>query len=268
MSSCFRIVEAIQTANRVLQSKTNELRLKSAEHLRAIDRQGTMSPEMDRLMSEIGAAAKTVKKNLDELEKETKALGASDELRESNAATIRIQENQHAHLTRQFMQAMNDYRAVCTENEKAMQAETKRQIKLKFTNTDGTTITDEEADRMARQALQEGKDDAIFQQSKDTLAQIMETRNDVQRIERSLRELNDMFNDLAALVSEQGEVLDQILTNVQTSVKFVEHGRRELKAAKKHTKKSRKYLCCMVVAAIIVFVVILVPILASTVPKK
>lgn len=44
----------------------------------------------------------------------------------------------------------------------------------------------------------------IFQQSKDVLATIIENRNDIYRIEMSMRNLNQIFNDLAFLVYEQG----------------------------------------------------------------
>ncbi|CAJ1044405.1 putative Syntaxin/SNARE domain containing protein, partial [Leishmania shawi] len=84
-------------------------------------------------------------------------------------------------------------------------------------------------------------------QSKEVLASIIETRNDIYRIEQSMRELNQLFNDLALLVNEQGEIMDVILANVQRSIRYVEKGSAELKKGRKYQKKSRKKLICFVV---------------------
>mgnify|MGYP001983515750 CR=1 FL=1 len=47
---------------------------------------------------------------------------------------------------------------------------------------------------------------------------------DVERLQRSIQELYQMFQDLATLVSRQGEVLNSIETNVNTASKCVAAG--------------------------------------------
>ena len=82
-----------------------------------------------------------------------------------------------------------------------------------------------------------------------------------------MRELNQLFSDLAVLVNEQGELMDQILSNVQTSVQYVEKGRDELQKAKKYGKKSRKKLCWVMMVVFVIFLFILIPTLGATLPK-
>ncbi|CUG88024.1 SNARE protein, putative [Bodo saltans] len=135
----------------------------------------------------------------------------------------------------------------------------------KMREADGSTISAERAQELALEAIEQGTENAMFQQSKDTLARIIETRNDIYRIEQSMRELNQLFQDLAVLVNEQQEAMDNILVNVQNSVKYVEKGREELQKAKKYAKKGRKKFCWLLVVAFVVFIFVLAVVLGATI---
>ena len=57
----------------------------------------------------------------------------------------------------------------------------------------------------------------LFQQARHKLEQILETRNEILKVERSVRELYQLFIDFAALVGEQG---DQLKNDIWCSVCF------------------------------------------------
>jgi len=262
---CFQLVAEIQQGNRNIQQLTAELRVKSAEFRQSFDPDDDGSQTgLQAITDNVTKEARKVKIGLDKLRLETEKLKAKGEA--ANPAIVKIQENQHAHLTRAFLQATNDYKVVTAENEKMLKEQTVRRIKLKYRNEDRTTISDEQAEQMAMEVLQLGQTDAIMQQSKDTLAQILETRKDFLRIEQSVRELGDMFNDLATLLNEQGELMDQIGANVLKSIDYVEKGREELNKAKKYQKKSRKKMVWMIVLIAIIFLFVLASVLGATVP--
>jgi t-SNARE complex subunit (syntaxin) len=258
---CFKMVAEIQAGNRDLQAKTAELRTKGAEVLRSIDpKEDNATVEMQKIMDEATHISKRVKAHLDLMQAQSKKLD-----QEAHAATVKIHENQHAHLSRTFLQNMQEYKAVVSENEAAIKQQTARRIKLKYTDDRGCSISDERAQEMAQEMLDLGQEDAILDQARGKLAEILETREDLKKMERSMKELHQIFNDLAVLINEQTELMDQILTNVQTSVAYVESGREKLAAAKTYGKKARKKMMCFLLPLGVIFFFVLAVVLGATV---
>ena len=263
----YRLVAEVQTLLREIQNKTQEVQVKHAEQMRSPDVEASkrVFADIQDLMQDINNSAAKTRDKLKEMEEGTKKLGETPEDAAGNSAVIKIQQNQHAHLSRTFAQTMKDYQDVQDENKRNYEEQTARQIRIKCTTEDGQTIDDEEAKRLAREMLVTGSADQIFSQSKEHLAQIIETRNDIYAIEQSMRELNQLFTDLATLVNEQGELMDQVLINVQTSVKYVEKGRKDQQAAKKYMKAGRKKKCWLIILLFIILIFILAPVLGLTI---
>ncbi|KAG5474390.1 hypothetical protein LSCM1_03171 [Leishmania martiniquensis] len=163
------------------------------------------------------------------MSKNTAKLKVTPESVQANSAIIRIEENQYMHLVRKLTMTMAEYQRHQSANEAFYKEQTRRQIKIKYTNPDGSAIDDTTAARLAEQVMENNTSSYIFQQSKEVLASIIETRNDIYRIEQSMRDLNQLFNDLAFLVNEQGELMDVILANIQRSTRYVEKSRAEVK---------------------------------------
>ncbi|KAL7634018.1 UNVERIFIED_CONTAM: hypothetical protein RMT77_015979 [Armadillidium vulgare] len=91
----------------------------------------------------------------------------------------------------------------------------------------------------------------------DNTLLIEERDKSVQNILRSTLDLNQLFRDIAHLVTEQGTVVDQIENNiVQTSYK-VHEGAQQLKKAEQHQRKNRKMYCIMGLAGTVVFFILL-----------
>ncbi|VDO51381.1 unnamed protein product [Schistosoma margrebowiei] len=61
------------------------------------------------------------------------------------------------------------------------------------------------------------------------------------KLEKSIRELHDLFIDMASLIETQGELVDRIDVNVKQTQDYVAEARQETKKAVVYKKKSRKY---------------------------
>lgn len=205
---------------------------------------------------------KNIHDSLIKLKVDTDILKQTDE----HIILIKIQENQHAHLSRKYLNTINQYREACDNITKQKFEEIKRHVKIKYTNEKGISISDEELNRLTKNIILNEKNDSIFQQSKDTLTEILETRSDILRIERSLQDLNCMFNDIAALITEQGEILDNIADNVNTASNKVQHGNQTIRETRIYTKKSCKRYCWCI--ALILILLVLSIVLAFVLPKK
>lgn len=62
------------------------------------------------------------------------------------------------------------------------------------------------------------------QQARQTLADIEARHADIIKLEKSIKELHDMFVDMAMLVETQGDMIDRIETHVQSAGAYVESG--------------------------------------------
>jgi len=74
----------------------------------------------------------------------------------------------------------------------------------------------------------------------DALAEIQERHEAVRDVERKLLELQQIFLNIVVLVNAQGDMLDNIETQVSSAVNHVQQGNKGLITAKKHQKNSRK----------------------------
>ncbi|KAF8321991.1 t-SNARE [Cantharellus anzutake] len=87
---------------------------------------------------------------------------------------------------------------------------------------------------------------------------IQEREGEIREIESGIHELNEIFRDLGTLVTEQGEMLDNIENNI-TSVARDTHGaNEELGVASEYQRKAgRRAACLLIVVAIVICVVLL-----------
>ncbi|CAM6121108.1 unnamed protein product [Calypogeia fissa] len=133
------------------------------------------------------------------------------------------------------------------------------------------TVTGQKADEgVIDQLIETGDSEQIFQkaiqeqgrgQILDTIAEIQERHDAVRDIEKKLLDLHQIFLDMAVLVEAQGELLDNIETQVNKAVEHVQAGTTALQTAKKLQRGKRKCMCfalilLLIIIAIIVLVII------------
>lgn len=252
-----------------IEDITQDLDETHAENMTNIDpvKSVELRKEISQRTAEVGVQLKMGKEGLEEMARRTAELKKDPERVGENSAVIRIEENFYFYLARRLNQAMINYQKRQTINQEKYKVQTMRQIKIKFTKSDGTSIDDNTAQQLTEQVLENQVTNEIFQQSKNILASITETRNDIYRIEQSMRDLNQMFNEMAILVNEQGGVMDVILANLQSTTKYLEKGRRELKRGRSYQKKSRKKLYCLLGCGGFLFLLLAVVLFAKLLPK-
>uniref|UniRef100_G1TI38 Syntaxin 3 n=1 Tax=Oryctolagus cuniculus TaxID=9986 RepID=G1TI38_RABIT len=160
-----------------------------------------------------------------------------DEVRSS--ADLRIRKSQHSVLSRKFVEGMTKYNEAQVDFRERSKGRIQRQLEIT-----GKKTTDEELEEML-----ESGNPAIFtsgiidsQISKQALSEIEGRHKDIVRLESSIKELHDMFMDIAMLVENQGEMLDNIELNVMHTVDHVEKARDETKKAVKYQSQARKNL--------------------------
>lgn len=76
--------------------------------------------------------------------------------------------------------------------------------------------------------------------AKQTLADIEARHADIIKLETSIKELHDMFMDMAMLVESQGEMIDRIEYHVEHAVDYVQTATQDTKKALKYQSKARR----------------------------
>lgn len=90
---------------------------------------------------------------------------------------------------------------------------------------------------------------------------IIERESEIRNIEQSVGELNELFRDVAHIVSEQGGQLDIISENVQNVGYDTQGANSELRSASRYQKNARNKACCLLVILAVILVII---VLAAT----
>ncbi|RDW60766.1 SNARE protein [Coleophoma cylindrospora] len=91
---------------------------------------------------------------------------------------------------------------------------------------------------------------------------IVEREAEIRNIEQGVTELNELFRDVAHIVSEQGEQLDTIAANVDDTRTDTRNADQELRSAARYQKNARSKACCLLlILAVILTIVILAVVL-------
>ncbi|XP_071690499.1 syntaxin-121-like [Rutidosis leptorrhynchoides] len=94
----------------------------------------------------------------------------------------------------------------------------------------------------------------------ETVLEIQERHDAVTVIERSLKELHQVFMDMAVLVEHQGGQLDDIESHVNRANSYVTRGTVQLNEARKKQKNTRKWTCFGILLLLIIIAIVVLSI--------
>ncbi|KAF3551459.1 hypothetical protein DY000_02003982 [Brassica cretica] len=113
-------------------------------------------------------------------------------------------------------------------------------------------ISTGESERFLQKAIQEQGRGRVL----DTINEIQERHDAVKDIEKNLRELHQVFLDMAVLVEHQGAQIDDIESHVGRASSFIRGGTEQLQTARVYQKNTRKWTCIAILILIIIIVVV------------
>ncbi|XP_061009404.1 syntaxin-1A isoform X4 [Dama dama] len=153
--------------------------------------------ELEELMSDIKKTANKVRSKLKSIEQSIE----QEEGLNRSSADLRIRKTQHSTLSRKFVEVMSEYNATQSDYRERCKGRIQRQLEIT-----GRTTTSEELEDML-----ESGNPAIFASgiimdssiSKQALSEIETRHSEIIKLENSIRELHDMFMDMAMLVESQ-----------------------------------------------------------------
>ncbi|RLM79043.1 hypothetical protein C2845_PM12G06560 [Panicum miliaceum] len=251
----FEDVEVVKEDLRGLEALHRRLQAAHEEGKTAHDARAVkaLRARTDADVDQVLRRAKAVKTRLEALDR---ANAASRKLPGCGpgSSTDRTRTSVVTGLGKKLKDLMDDFQGLRTR----MAAEYKETVARRYYTVTGEKAEDSTVEALIGRAAAAGRAQVL-----DTVSKIQERHGAVREMERSLRELHQVFLDMAALVEAQGHHLNDIESHVARASSFVRRGAVELEAARECQKGSRKWACVAVVAGAVLVAVIVLPIIVN-----
>ncbi|ELW61350.1 Syntaxin-1A [Tupaia chinensis] len=255
MDEFFEQVEEIRGFIDKISENVEEVKRKHSAILASPNPDEKTKEELEELMSDIKKTANKVRSKLKSASQHSAVgghLGLWVPVEPDFFTPFR--DPQHSTLSRKFVEVMSEYNATQSDYRERCKGRIQRQLEIT-----GRTTTSEELEDML-----ESGNPAIFASgiimdssiSKQALSEIETRHSEIIKLENSIRELHDMFMDMAMLVESQGEMIDRIEYNVEHAVDYVERAVSDTKKAVKYQSKARRkkimiIICCVILGIVI-----------------
>jgi syntaxin 1B/2/3 len=213
---------------------------------------------MEKDVDEVGKIARNIKQKLESLDADNVANRKKPGC-EKGTSVDRSRMTMTTTLKKKLKDRMSDFQTL----RQMIQEEYREVVERRVFTVTGTKADEETIDRL----IETGDSEQIFQKAiqeqgrgriMDTLAEIQERHDAVKDIEKKLLDLHQIFLDMAVLVESQGDMLDNIETQVSNAVDHVQSGTVALQKAKTLQQNSRKWMCIAIIILLIIVAVIVV----------
>ncbi|XP_005810434.1 syntaxin-3-like [Xiphophorus maculatus] len=248
MDDFFAQIEDIRTSIDKIDESVTEIKKLYSSILSAPTPDQKTQDDVETLTNEIKKSANNARNKLKSIERQLES-----NTDERASADLRIRKSQHAILAKKFVEVMTKYNEAQVDFRDKSKGRIARQLEIT-----GKKTTDEELEEML-----EGGNSAVFTAgiteskiNQQALNEIEARHKDIMRLESSIKELHDMFVDIAMLVENQGGMIDRIESNMDQSVGFVERAVADTKKAAKFQQEARRkqmmiFCCCVILALIL-----------------
>ncbi|XP_042340366.1 syntaxin-3 [Plectropomus leopardus] len=248
MDDFFAQIEDIRTSIDKIDESVTEIKKLYSTILSAPTSDQKTQDDIEAITNEIKKSANNARNKLKSIERQLES-----NTDERASADLRIRKSQHAILAKKFVEVMTKYNEAQVDFRDKSKGRIARQLEIT-----GKATTDDELEEML-----EGGNAAVFTAgimdskiNQQALNEIEARHKDIMRLESSIKELHDMFVDIAMLVENQGGMIDRIESNMDQSVGFVERAVADTKKAAKFQQEARRKqmmiaCCCMILALIL-----------------
>uniref|UniRef100_A0A669CVH0 Syntaxin-1A n=1 Tax=Oreochromis niloticus TaxID=8128 RepID=A0A669CVH0_ORENI len=244
-------VEEIRGFIESLAEKVEEVKRKHSAILASPNPDEKTKAELEDLMADIKKLANKVRSKLKSIQQTIE----QEEGQNRSSADLRIRKTQHSTLSRKFVEVMSEYNTTQSDYRERCKGRIQRQLEITGRNT-----TNEELESML-----ESDNPAIFTSgiimdniTQQAMNEIETRHNEIIKLENSIRELHDMFMDMAMLVESQGNLVNNIERCVMEAQDYVEQGKDNIPKCKKFKKTNRRKVILIGVCVAICITILII----------
>lgn len=240
LESLYRVIQDIQDENQLLMIDVKRLGRQNVRFLTSMRRLSSIK----RDTNSIAKAIKTRGEGIHQKLRSMKELSDQAEVRHgSHSAVARISHAQYSALTRAFQQAMYEYNQAEMKQRDNCKIRIQRQLEIMGKDVSGEQIED---------MFEQGKWDVFSENlladvkgARAALNEIESRHRELLRLEGRIRDVHELFLQMAVLVEKQADTLNVIELNVQKTLDYTGEAKAQVRKAVQYKKKNPcRTICC------------------------
>ncbi|XP_041108313.1 syntaxin-11-like [Polyodon spathula] len=241
MEEVYKEVQAVRRENEMLRVDIKRLGKQNTRFLTSMRRISSIKRDSSAIARDIKTRGEGIYKRLQKMEAFSKAV---EDKYGVNSALSRIVRAQHLSLMHGFRDAMFEYNEAEMRQRENCKTRIQRQLEIMGNDFSGEQIEDMiengKWDVFSENLLTDGK------AARSALNEIENRHKELLELESRIRDVHDLFLQMALLVEEQGGMLDNIETNVLETKNYMGEARIQIKKAVEYKRNNpcRKLFCC------------------------
>ncbi|KAI0831483.1 t-SNARE [Trametes gibbosa] len=209
-----------------------------------------VNQQMEELVADTSALSNVLRRRIKSLQKQGGS-GRDGEIRKQQTGLVK----------QKFMDAIQNYQTVEQQYRQKYKQRLERQYKI--VKPDATpdevkaVVDDDQGGQIFSQALMNSN---RYGEARSAYREVQERHEDIKKIERTLTELAQLFNDMSILVEQQDEQITAINDTVKEVEKDVETGLNYTQKAVDSARSARKkrWICFILIIVILIIIAIVV----------
>jgi syntaxin 1B/2/3 len=264
MSDFYSEISSIQDSLRTFNdnvSRIGDLHSRSLNNMDDASAQQN-AEQLDHLVSDTSMLSGELKRRIKALERQGGA-GRDGQIKKQQTALVKSK----------FVEAIQNYQSVEQQYRQRYKQRMERQFKI--VKPDATpeevraVVNDDNGGQIFSQALMQSN---RYGAARSAYREVQERHEDIKRIEQTLGELAQLFNDMSVLVEQQDETINAIEVQAAAVEKDTEAGLGYTEKAVSSARAARKkrWICFFIILVILIIVgvVLAVVITNNNKPKK
>ncbi|KAI0327176.1 t-SNARE [Cubamyces sp. BRFM 1775] len=255
MAAFYNEIASIQDDIRTFNDNVARISDMHARSLNATDDVATqrVNQQLEELVADTSALSNVLRRRIKALQKQGGS-GRDGEIRKQQTGLVK----------QKFMDAIQNYQTVEQQHRQKYKQRLERQYKI--VKPDATpeevkaVVDDDQGGQIFSQALMNSN---RYGEARSAYREVQERHADIKKIEKTLTELAQLFNDMSILVEQQDEQITVINDTVKEVEKDVETGLNYTSKAVDSARAARKkrwicFILCIVILIIIAIIVAVV----------
>uniref|UniRef100_UPI0037E7F987 syntaxin-11a n=1 Tax=Semicossyphus pulcher TaxID=241346 RepID=UPI0037E7F987 len=241
MDRTFKEAQVLRKEMLLLRMDVKRLGKQNTRFLTSVRRFSSIKRDSNALGRDIKARGESIYNRLQKLQKLSKDL---EEEHGPTAAVARMVRSQYVSLTAAFHNAMSEYNEAEMTQRENCKTRIQRQAEIM-----GKEVSREQIDEMIETGKWNVFSDNLLLEgrtARSALNEIESRHKELLELEGRIRDIHELFSQMALLVEEQGCMLDNIEANVSATQDYAAKATAQIRQAVKYKKEHpcKKLFCC------------------------
>ncbi|KAM4695572.1 syntaxin-11 isoform 2-T2 [Discoglossus pictus] len=234
-------LQQIRTENHLLKVDVKRLGKQTTRFLTSMRRLSSIKRDSNSIAKDIKQRGEGIHRKLQSL----KAFSEDAESKYGESSFIaRVSKSQYMTLTRAFQQAMVEYNEAEMVQRENCKIRIQRQLEIMGKDVSGNQIQD---------MIEQGKWDVFSENllsdvkvARSALNEIETRHKELLKLENRIKEVHELFLQMALSVEEQAETLNVVELNMEKVKDYVGAAKAQVRQAVEYKKKNpcRSFFCC------------------------